>query len=125
MFNEQKIVSYHYKFALKGKGWYMGGLEESCDTACEHKGLVCTKEGYKYHHSDVGSSAALLDMIKKLGGTTSDKECELAHFSGLPVFKSNLCAYSDNPDIFDCSKQPHPRGENRKRICFCEPAKGI
>ena len=68
----------------------MGGHEESCDTACQGNGLVCTKEGYKNHHTDVGSSAALLDMITKLGGTTSDKSCELAHFSGLPVFKSNL-----------------------------------
>ena len=103
----------------------MGGHEESCDTACQGKGLVCTKEGYKDHHSDVDSSTGLLDLIKELGGTTSDQECELAHFSGLPVFKSDLCAYSNNPDIFDCSKQPHPRGENRRRICYCEPIKGI
>jgi len=103
-------------------GWYVGGILESCDTACQGHDLVCSKEGYKNHHSDVDSSNSLRDLIEQLGGKLSTQSCNEANFAAVPNFNSDSCAFASKPDLHDCTKVPGPQGAKKQRLCYCQPS---
>ena len=93
---------------------------ESCDTACQAHGLVCTKQGFENHHSNVDSSEEVLNLIKTLGGEMSAEYCILDNSRASPQFNSVHCLYSNAPDLFECSKLPKPIKDNKQRLCYCQ-----
>ena len=118
------MIIYYFAILFSAKGWYIGGPAESCDTACHGHSLTCNEKGYEDHYSDVDSSEKVFNLIKKLGGKMLAESCNRANFPAVPVFKSDVCAYSDTTEMFDCSSQPLPIKENKQRLCYCQQIEG-
>ena len=113
-------------FLFSAEGWYIGGTQESCDTACKGHGLVCSKQGYKNHHSDVNSSNNLRDVIERLGGKLPSKSCNKDNYPYVPSFHSGVCQFATKPDLYDCTLRPESKkGHKKQRLCYCQPLEGM
>jgi len=104
-------------------GWFLGDAFESCESACHKKGLICSEADFRLHQTEVDSSDEVLNLIKNLGGSTSATSCESGNFAAVPLFTNANCMYwasITQPSAFSCTRQPGPKEENKRRICYCK-----
>ena len=95
---------------------------ESCDSVCNKKGLICSEKEFDFHNNEVDSSDKVLNLIEKLGGTTSATSCVSTKFPASPLFNhKTLCSYWANsqPLAFNCSRIAGPPHQLNRRICYC------
>jgi hypothetical protein len=107
-------------------GWYDGGDSQSCEAGCAAHGLVCTEEQLFLHNGDVDSNSEVLALVARVGGSTSDTQCngDYGTSRGIPCWHSTGCWMSSENrplNTFDCQYTTNPDA-HKHRLCYCHQA---
>ena len=101
---------------------------ESCQSACNKNGLICSEKEFSLHKAEVDSSDKVLNLIEKLGGTTSATSCVSGDYPALPVFNHDtycMISAKGTKSTFDCTTEPGPQVQLKRRICYCHTLTGM
>lgn len=108
-------------------GWFDGGADRSCDEGCAEVGLGCSESALRARNSEVDSSAEVLALLRRAGGSTSADACEAGsgEDADAPQWGPGACLRSAaRRDAYSCAERPRRRGEGRHRLCYCHAREG-